>query len=137
MIGLNLDFNYHRIMNKPSRKIIPYDPKLKEIARKLRRNCTKSEALLWRYLKGKQRLGFDFHRQRPIDNYIVDFYCSELMLAIELDGATHDFKVGDDVNRQERLELLGVRFLRFKDADVIDNIQGVVLVIDNWIEEHR
>jgi very-short-patch-repair endonuclease len=66
------------------RKIIPYNPKLKEYARQLRNNSTRSEIILWKYLKGKQMLGYDFHRQKPIDNYIVDFFCSELMLAIEL-----------------------------------------------------
>jgi len=74
-------------MNK--RKLIPYNPKLKQLARKLRNKSTKSEVLLWNYLKGKQIKGFDFHRQKPIGNYIVDFYCSELLLAIEIDGESH------------------------------------------------
>ena len=71
------------------RKIIPYNPKLKKLARKLRNKSTKSEVLLWNYLKGRQIKGFDFHRQKPIGNYIVDFYCSELLLAIEIDGESH------------------------------------------------
>jgi len=54
------------------RTILPYNPKLKEYARKLRNNSTKSEVLLWNYLKRKQMKGFDFHRQKPIGNYIVD-----------------------------------------------------------------
>jgi very-short-patch-repair endonuclease len=74
------------------RAIIPYNPKLKEHARVLRNNSTKSEIYLWKYLKGRQRLGFDFHRQKPIDNYIVDFYCCDLFLAIELDGITHTYE---------------------------------------------
>ena len=56
-----------------SRNIILYHPKLKECARQHRKNSTKSEIKLWNYLKGKQRLGFDFHRQEQIDRYIVDF----------------------------------------------------------------
>lgn len=67
------------------RKIIPYNSKLKELARDLRKQGIYSEVVLWKSLKGKQVLGFDFHRQRPIDEYIVDFFCSELMLAIEID----------------------------------------------------
>ena len=56
------------------RQIIPYNPKLKEIARQLRNNSTLSEVLLWLELKGKKMRGYDFHRQKPIDNYIVDFF---------------------------------------------------------------
>jgi very-short-patch-repair endonuclease len=61
------------------RKIIPYNPKLKELARKLRKDMTLSEVLLWQELKSRQMMGYDFDRQRPIDNYIVDFYCKDLM----------------------------------------------------------
>ena len=68
------------------KRIFQYNSKLKERARYLRSNGTLSEVLLWRHLKGKQMLGFDFDRQKPIDNYIVDFFCNELMLAIEIDA---------------------------------------------------
>ena len=70
-------------------KIIPYNPKLKELARELRKNSTLSEVLLWIKIKGKA-MGVEFHRQVPIDNFIVDFYCHELMLTIEIDGSSHD-----------------------------------------------
>ena len=118
------------------RKITPYNPKLKELARKLRNNSTLAEVLLWRHLKGKQMRGYDFHRQKPIDQYIVDFYCSELMLAIEIDGVTHDFNLPNDIERQERLESFGVQFLRFTDNDVKQNLEGVLLAIESWIDEH-
>jgi very-short-patch-repair endonuclease len=81
--------------------------------------------------------GYDFDRQRPIDRYIVDFYCKDLKLAIEIDGSSHDSeeaKINDDI-RQERLESLGVRFLRFTDADVKRNIEMVVDSIDLWITD--
>ncbi len=71
------------------RKIIPYNPKLKEFAKQLRKNSTQSEIKLWKALKGKQLNGFDFHRQKPLLDYIVDFYCAELSLVIELDGYSH------------------------------------------------
>jgi very-short-patch-repair endonuclease len=71
---------------------IYYKPQLKEISRKLRNNSTKAEIKLWSHLKGKQLMGYDFHRQKPIDNYIVDFFCSRLNLAIEIDGYTHGFE---------------------------------------------
>ena len=71
------------------RKIIPYNPNLKELARQLRNNSTKAEIILWQKLKGKQMYGYDFHRQKPIDNYLIDFFCHELMLGIEVDGYSH------------------------------------------------
>lgn len=117
--------------------ILPYNPKLKEVARRLRKSGTLSEVLLWRYLKGKKVLGYDFDRQKPIDNYIVDFFCSELMLAIEIDGCSHSEKPEEDRIRQSKLESLGVRFLRFFDSDVKKNIQGVLWVIENWIRRHE
>ena len=113
--------------------IITYDPKLKDLARQLRKNSTLSEVLLWNYLKGKQMLDYDFDRQKPIDNYIVDFFCNELMLAIEIDGDTHNYKIDKDEFRQKKLEGLGVRFLRFTDEDVKKNIEGVVMAIEDWI----
>lgn len=116
---------------------LPYDPALKKLARELRSHSTLSEVLLWRTLKSGQRQGFDFHRQKPIDRYIVDFFCAELMLAVEIDGDSHKFKGPEDDQRQARLESLGVRFLRFNDRLVKLNIDAVVLAIDTWIESHR
>ncbi len=67
-------------MSFNSRKnILPYNPALKEKARELRNNSTKTEILLWRFLKGKQLRGYDIHRQKPIDKYIVDFFCTDLI----------------------------------------------------------
>lgn len=67
-------------MSFNSRKnILPYNPALKEKARELRNNSTKTEILLWRFLKGKQLRGYDIHRQKPIDEYIVDFFCTDLI----------------------------------------------------------
>ena len=117
------------------KKIIQYRSDLKQLARNLRNNMTLSEVLLWRHLKGKQMCGYDFDRQKPIDNYIVDFYCAELRLAIEIDGASHDFNYDKDCARQRRLEELGVRFLRFDDLDVKRNMEGVLTVIENWIND--
>jgi very-short-patch-repair endonuclease len=119
------------------RKIIPYNPKLKEYARQLRNNSTRSEIILWKYLKGKQMLGYDFHRQKPIDNYIVDFFCSELMLAIELDGYTHKFEdvAEKDRRKESRLASLGVKVLRFDDNVVFNDVNNVLRAIELYIEE--
>lgn len=119
------------------KKIIPYEHYLVEIARKLRRNSTYSERLLWKFLSRKQLKGYDFDRQKPIDKYIVDFFCNELMLAIEVDGDSHNEKQEDDQKRQYRLEELGVRFLRFDGNEIIKNIEGVLYVIIDWIEQHE
>jgi very-short-patch-repair endonuclease len=121
------------------RTIIPYDPKLKQLAKKLRKSSTLSEILLWQHLKGKQMLGYDFHRQKPIDNYIVDFFCNELMLAIEIEGVSHDFEEVyiKDMAREQRLESLGVHFLRFDDREIKKDVNNVLQSIENWISEHE
>jgi very-short-patch-repair endonuclease len=98
---------------------------------------TLGEVLLWQRLKRKQMQSYNFDRQRPIDRYIVDFYCKDLKLAIEIDGSSHDgeeAKINDDI-RQERLESLGVRFLRFNDVDVKRNMEMVVNSIELWIDD--
>ncbi len=114
---------------------IKYNPKLKERARELRNNSTLSEVLFWKEIKN-QKLGFDFHRQKPIDNYIVDFFCPRLMLAIEIDGASHNFKVKYDEERQNKLSSLGIHFIRFRDEDVKRNLQGCIDFLKEWIEKH-
>ena len=118
------------------KKIVTYNPLLKEIAGQLRKKGTPAERRLWQDLKGRQMLGFDFHRQKPIDNFIVDFYCPALMLAIEIDGSSHNDKYDIDLNRQRHLELKGLRFLRFQERDVMYNIEVVLNAINAWIEEH-
>lgn len=118
------------------RKIIPYNPKLKQIAKNLRNNSTLSEVLLWQHLKDKKMKGYDFHRQKPIAHYIVDFFCYDLMLAIEVDGISHDDKINKDIKRQKQIESFGISFLRFNDIDVKKNIEGVVTAIEEWIVTH-
>ena len=119
------------------RTIIPYNPELKQLARDLRKNMTLSEVLLWNQLKQKNMLGFDFDRQRPIGNYIVDFYCKELSLAIEIDGDSHIYRYDEDEIRRSELEKLGVKFLRFDDLEVKRHISNVIRVIENWIGENK
>ncbi|MGR3219435.1 MAG: endonuclease domain-containing protein [Candidatus Anammoxibacter sp.] len=115
--------------------IINYNSKLKGFAGKLRNNSTKSEIRLWQYLKGKKMMGYDFHRQKPIDSFIVDFFCNKLNLAIELDGYTHTF-VEIAIKgklRQEKLQGLEISMLRFSDEEVIKNTEGVLMVIKGFI----
>lgn len=117
--------------------ILKYNSALKERARYLRNNSTLSEILLWKYLKGKQMMGYDFHRQKPLDNFIVDFFCHRLMLAIEIDGNSYDLKEDYDMERQSKLESLGIRFLRFTDSEVKQNLTGVVRAIEEWITANQ
>ncbi len=119
------------------KEVIPYKPQLKEIAKQLRKNSTLSEVLLWQRLKGRNIQHCDFHRQKPLGNYIVDFFCPELKLAIEIDGCTHDEKMDKDALRQRELEDMGIHFLRFTDREVKSNLNGVVKAIEEWIKRRR
>jgi very-short-patch-repair endonuclease len=123
-------------MLRMKNKVIPYRKDLKEKARHLRKNSTLSEVLLWNEIKDR-KLGYQFHRQVPMLNYIVDFYCHELQLAIEVDGDSHDEKEKYDSLREQELKEYGVRFLRFIDIDVKRNIKYVVDEIYHWIEENQ
>ena len=114
--------------------MIRYRAYLGPLARQLRKHSTLAEVLLWRYLKARQRRGVDFHRQKPIGNYIVDFFAPGPMLAVEIDGETHRFKEEDDVRRQQELERMGVRFLRFGDRLIKRRTEGVAQMIDEWLE---
>jgi very-short-patch-repair endonuclease len=117
-------------------QIISYNPRLKSLARQLRQNNTLAEILLWKNIKNRV-LGHEFHRQVPIDEFIVDFYCHELSLAIEVDGSTHDYNFIRDELRQKRLERKGISVVRFTDDDVkkfmndvLRSIQSVILEIE-------
>jgi very-short-patch-repair endonuclease len=122
-----------------TRPIIPYNPALKELAKKLRRNMTFSEVKLWNELKNGKLKGYDFDRQRVVGNYIVDFYCKDVLLAIEVDGITHEEETTKykDARRQEELERLGVHVLRFDALLVIDKVEAVVREIASWLSRYE
>jgi len=114
-----------------------YDSKLKELSRDLRKRRVLSEVLLWNSLKGRKMLGYQFARQKPIGQYIVDFYCPELRLVIEIDGESHRERFEQDIQRQKVLEEMGLEVLRFPDRDVKQDILNVLRCIERWIEEKR
>lgn len=118
------------------RKIIPYNSKLKKLARELRNSPTQSEKILWKKIKGKYAGKYDFHRQKPLDNYIVDFFCHELQLVIELDGKTHHSQevYEKDKVKEDRLNELGLNVLRFKDEQIVTQLPAVLRFIDTYIE---
>jgi len=118
----------------PMPNIIPYNPKLREFVRYLRNNSTLSEVLLCKEIKNKA-LRVEFKRQVPILDYIVDFYCQELKLAIEVDGHIHDFRYVEDKVRQEQIEQWGITFIRFSNEDIKTNMFSVVLSLESKIAE--
>jgi very-short-patch-repair endonuclease len=115
-------------------KTIKYNPKLKETARQLLKNSTLSEILLWQKIKGKT-LGYEFHRQVPIDEFIVDFYCHELKLVIEIDGYTHNYKFEYDSFRQKQLENFGLKIIRFDDIEIKKSMNDVLRALENIVVE--
>ena len=117
-------------------KFIPYNKNLKDFSKKLRKESTKSEIVLWNELKGKKQR-YKFNRQKPLLNYIVDFYCKELSLVIELDGITHynEEAFKKDELRQKELEKYDLKFLRFDDEEVLTDIDNVLRVIEKYILE--
>lgn len=119
------------------RKIIPYNPKLTQLAKKLRNESTQTEIYLWLKLKGKQMYGYDFHRQKPIDNYILDFFCYDLMLGIEVDGYSHEILEvhNKDIVKEKRMNELGITILRFSDFEVLRDMENVIRAIEFYILE--
>ena len=113
-----------------------YNKSLQPFARKLRKEMTKAEACLWKYvLRAGQMNGYQFRRQRPVLDYIADFMCKELRLVIEVDGITHNTKLDKDKQRTDVLERVGIHVIRFTDEEVLTNIQGVALEIERVIAD--
>ncbi len=100
-----------------------------ELARELRQNMTEAEKLLWERLKKKQLDGHRFRRQHPVYRYVLDFYCHEKNLAIELDGGVHRKSEEYDEFRDETLKSTGIETLRFSNDDVFNNIDQVLTEI--------
>lgn len=118
------------------RNIIPYNPRLKEIAKKLRNESTKSEVTLWKGLKGKFEGKYDFHRQKPLDNYIADFFCHELKLVIEVDGTSHDWEETQqkDFEKESKLNELGLNVLRYTDEEVLNHLNSILDNIRDYVD---
>jgi very-short-patch-repair endonuclease len=108
---------------------LPYNPALKERARELRRAGNLSEVLFWIEIKNTRFQGLDFDRQKIIGNYIVDFYCAEKQVAVEIDGSSHDNKVDYDAVRDAFLAGLGLTVIHIQDVDVKRNLDGVLLML--------
>jgi very-short-patch-repair endonuclease len=114
-------------MKKPKR----YPRILK--ARELRKESTEAEKKLWKYLRDRRFLNNKFRRQHIIDRFIVDFYCPEAKLAIELDGSIHLQQKDYDLLRQNAIENAGIKILRFKNREVLNDIKNVLISIKNHL----
>lgn len=125
-----------RVGRKPMEKRHRFHPIILQHAREMRHPQTPAEATLWRYLRNRN-LGFKFRRQHPIVRFIIDFYCAELKLCIEIDGDTHveEDQQEYDGAKTEYLEMLGRTIIRFTNEDVRYNIQAVVQVIRETCDE--
>jgi len=111
---------------KSCRVYIPYNKNLVEKARENRKNPTPAEKKMWYEILSRHTFErLKFTRQKPLDRYIVDFYCSELMLAIEIDGDSHAEQTDYDRIRTERLGRYGIRVIRYTNIDVMRNLEGV------------
>jgi very-short-patch-repair endonuclease len=108
---------------------LPFNPKLKQRAKELRKAGVLSEVLLWKQLKNKQFKGYDFDRQKIIGNYIVDFYCTNCNVVIEVDGSSHDDKEEYDALRDAYLKGLGLEVIHIRDIDVKKNLDGVMKML--------
>lgn len=113
----------------------PYNKNLKQASRDLRNNMTDAEKFLWSKIRNKQILGVQFYRQKPILNFIVDFYCPSANLVIECDVSQHytDEGLEADRIRDHALEQLGLKVLRFDNRQVIGEIDAVVQVVLDMI----
>ena len=115
-------------MTFPLTKNLHYNKKLRQFARCNRKEMTKAEACLWKFiLSNKKMLGYQFRRQRAVSKFIADFMCKELMLIIEIDGLTHQWEeiALNDLERQQALEQLGFNVVRYDDDDVLNHINNV------------
>ena len=108
--------------------MLPYNKNLKQPSRQLRKDMTDAERRLWAKIRMKQLKGYQFYRQKPIGDYIVDFFCPRAKLVIEVDGSQHssDEMTEYDRIRDEYMKSLGLRVLRFTNTDILTHIDGVV-----------
>ncbi len=110
------------------RVMVKFKPRDTQRARELRSQATPAERLLWRYL-ARGQLDAKFSRQMPVGPYFADFLCRELMLVVEIDGFSHEMRQDSDATRTQVIEAAGYRVLRFTNAEVLGNVEGVAQAI--------
>jgi very-short-patch-repair endonuclease len=107
--------------------------RLKPLARQKRHHPAPAENLLWECLRNRRIAGLKFRRQHAIERFIVDFYCAEAHLVVEVDGPIHDYTPEEDAIRQEFLESVGTRVIRFTNDDVLHHLDAVLEAIDGFL----
>ena len=117
--------------------MLPYDRRLRERSQKLRKSMTAAETFLWSKIRMKQVKSRWFYRQKPIGEYIVDFYCPGAKLVVEVDGGQHFSSEAAEYDkaRSEYMAGLGLRVIRFTNTEVLTNIEGVIEVIEGNIPD--
>ena len=110
---------------------LPYNPKLRERAKELRKAGNLCEVLLWKQLRKKNFKQYDFDRQKVIGNFIVDFYCVDCRTVIEVDGSSHENKTEYDNERNLYLEGLGLEIIHISSNDILKNINDVMTMLYN------
>ena len=131
---MQTDQRIRELCNRPTRTTgmprklseLPYNPSLKERARQLRKAGNRPEIVFWLAVKGRQLHGLDFDRQRIIGNYIVDFYCHQLALVVEIDGGYHRENQDYDAVRDNYLKGLGLHVQRFSDKQVLNALPQIL-----------
>jgi very-short-patch-repair endonuclease len=114
----------------------------KIVCRDLRKNSTMAEIIFWEAVRNKKLNGKKFYRQHPLfyditgkeSFFVADFYCHQEKLAIELDGRYHEYRLNVDTERTEILNNLGLKVLRFKNEDVINNLNDVLTKVNNHFQ---
>jgi len=129
--------NWRGFLSANMKKLyIQYNPKLIEVARENRKNQTQAEEKMWfNVLRNRQFAKYKFLRQKPLGNFIADFYCAELMLVIEIDGDSHSRQKEHDELRSEKLDTYGIKVIRYTNDDIISNIEGVYQDLKKRIKE--
>lgn len=104
---------------------VRYLKELKEVSRQNRKNPTRAELKIWNEVLRKRRTDYLFLRQKPIHRFVLDFYCSELNLAIEIDGGSHEKKKEFDQTRDDFLAKIGIKTIRFSNNEILENLDEV------------
>ena len=125
-------------MPETKNNFLPFRKDLKEKGRENRNNMNKPEAKLWyEILSNRKLLGYRFYRQKPVLVYILDFFCPKLKLGIEIDGESHDEQVEYDKKRTSNLNEIGIKLIRYSNADVMCNLEGVYLDLEEKVKERE
>jgi len=125
-------------MPETKKDFLPFRKDLQEKARDIRKNINRPEAKLWyEILSNRKFLGYRFLKQKPVLDYIVDFFCSELKLGIEVDGESHNEQVEYDKSRTLNLNKIGIKLIRYSNADIMCNLEGVYLDLEKQVKERE